>query len=107
MSFINKLEGCRVNKILSVHDYYQLYFDNDAVLTIYNPFVISQRASSFTSINSLNDSIVKSIEVIEHDCVTFTFDDDLQLSIKVDYESFTGPEALELNIPNEPIMVWD
>jgi len=109
MSFINKLEGCRINKVLAVHDYYQLYFDTDAVLTIYNPFIISQRVSSSASVNIdiLSGSIVKFIEVVEHDCITFTFDGDLQLSIKIDYESFVGPEALELNIPNEQIMVWN
>ncbi len=106
MSFINKLEGLRVSKTISVQDYHQVYFDNESILTIYNIFSVVNNHSS-SNIKVLEGLKVNSILVVEDDHIEFEFDNNVRLNIKIDEESFVGPEALELHIPNEPIMVWN
>ncbi len=96
------LEGHRLGKVEQVEDYVQLVFDEGIRLNIYSNFTISGE-------HNLTDFAGKTIRTITEvfvkpECVVFTFEDESRLHIDL---SEPDPEAMELHVPGESIVVWN
>ncbi|MCW9029492.1 MAG: hypothetical protein OQJ80_11205 [Kangiella sp.] len=84
-----------------------IYFDfkGGIGLAIHN-----ERLTQPSNINDFKDTVLGKylLEVNESDkSIEFLFDDETSIKVFLDDESYNGPEALVLEIPGEPIVVWN
>ena len=97
------LEGHTVREAKEVKDYVQLYFDNGAIHNINGDFtVLGVHAKSIADLQGRKllgvEEVFKTPEYAE-----LNFDDGIQLHIDL---SNPDPEAMELAIPGQPIVIW-
>lgn len=108
MSRLNPLKallGSRIVKAEVVEDYLQLWFDDGAVLNVYNEHEITGPAGKVHhSDDLLNASLVQVNE--NGPQIRLTFSNRLDLSIDMSEEGYLGPEAIELNREDAPTVVW-
>jgi hypothetical protein len=101
---LGKLVGRLVRKVLAVEDYLQIHFEFGTSLNIYNPMLVSGTASgSLTDIEGHRVSRVSE----RPDSASLEFDDGTIVTIDLRDEAFVGPEAMVLEVPGEPIVVWN
>lgn len=82
----------------------QICFENGVSLAIYNKYKLVGIGVSDEKL--LVGSIV--IDVDEStDATTIMFENNSALRIDMRDEAYTGPEALQLRVPGEPIMIWN
>jgi hypothetical protein len=78
-------------------------FENGIGLAIYNNFVL-------VGLSQIDEKslIGKCVTDIDEDIAVITIKVGANMAIKIDMrdEAYTGPEAIQLRIPNEPIIVW-
>lgn len=78
-------------------------FENGATLNIYNSFVVPDSSRMATAL--IGESVT---DVTENpDTVTIVFSTGIQLRIGMGADAHTGPEAMQLRMPGQPIVVWN
>jgi hypothetical protein len=102
-SKLSVINGLKItNSILAEGDT-GISFENEIRLAIYNRFELIGFASGK---ELLNGNIV--IDVIEaRDFITIRFEDNRALRIDMRDEAYTGPEAIQLCVPGEAIVIWN
>jgi hypothetical protein len=102
ISQLDVLVGMVVTGTLKVYDYVQLLFEKDISLNIYNAL----RLCNGDDIRALNGATLLKVEE-KPDTLIFSFSDGKRLDIDLCDDAYSGPEALELNIPGQPTVVWN
>ena len=103
-SRLKVLEGRTVSKAIRVEDYIQLHFEPQTSLNIYNRFTVSGLDKG--DIATLSGATVR--EIIERPKdVVLRFTNGAEILIDLRDKAYTGPEAMELNLPGEPTVVWN
>lgn len=124
MSALNNLRGLRIQRVdVSEATFVGLNVDRDAkqnilrqntlqihfgewMLEIMNPFRLIAHDSLIPGTEILHGKCVQNIIETVHEA-KLMFDDDIELSIDLRYESFKGPEAMVLLGPNNLGVVWN
>jgi len=101
-SKLGALVGMAVTDVLQVHDYVQLLFEKDISLNIYNAW----RLCNGDDLRVLNGATLLKVEE-KPETLIFSFSHGKRLDIDLCDDAYNGPEALELNIPGQPTMVWN
>ena len=101
-SKLEVLVGLSVTGVLKIHDYVQLFFEQDITLNIYNDY----RLENSADIMSLKDAKVEKIEERQDELILY-FLEAKHLHIDLRDEAYNGPEALQLNVPGEPTVIWN
>ena len=102
-SLLNTIVGCIVSDAKQVHDYVQITFSNKIGLSIYNKICVDQ---GLKPLSKLNGKMVTSIAE-EAISIRINFIDHTQICIDMRPEAYRGPEALQLNRPGEPPVIWN
>jgi hypothetical protein len=103
--YIKGLIGLKITSAKSIHDYHQLCFEQDVILSIYNPInYISLEVEN--NIESLKEKILQDVN-IEENTISLIFSGNSILKIDMrEEESYQCPEAMTLHKFNSPIVVW-
>lgn len=98
---LSKLVGARVKEMAEGDSAsLGLLFDNGSKLSIYNDYKISigdQISLTGKKLVGFKDAEIE---------ITLTFED-IELSINLENSAWKGPEAIELLLPNNEIVVWN
>ena len=101
-SRLDVLVGMVVTDALKVYDYVQLLFEKDISLNIYNTLLLCNgddlRVLKGATLLKVEEKLEKLI---------FSFSNGTRLDIALCDDAYNGPEALELNIPGQPTVVWN
>jgi len=101
-SHLDTLVGMVVTDVLKVHGYVQLLFEKDISLNIYNAW----RLCNGADLRVLNGATLLQVEE-KPETLIFSFSHGKRLDIDLCDDAYNGPEALELNIPGQPTVVWN
>ena len=101
-SKLDALVGMAVPDVLKVHDYVQLLFEKDLSLNIYNVL----RLCNDDDLRALNGATLLKVEE-KPETLIFSFSNGQRLAIDLGDDAYNGPEALELNVPGQPTVVWN
>jgi hypothetical protein len=101
-SDLNTLEGMVIENVLKIHDYVQILFEKDIVLSIYNEYKLSYN----DNIGFLKGTKLARVEESPNRIILY-FSNGISLDINLHDEAYNGPEALELYIPGRPAVVWN
>lgn len=96
--------GLRVVDILLVEGDAGISFENGISLAIYNKYELVGVGLSDEQL--LIGNIVTDVDG-SADAATIRFENNSALRIDMRDEAYTGPEALQLRVPGEPIMIWN
>ncbi len=99
MSVLNKIIGLNVSEVEKTYDYIQLHFPDNAKLSIFNNYICDVPLEQITNKKVMN---IKNSE----DEITIGFEDEIFLSIRLDDQSYNGPEAMSY-VDNKMIIVWN
>lgn len=101
--FTKVIEGKKVIRAIRIHDYHQIFFEGDFIFTINNPMEFSPKNLKFAAIEGLR--LIRLIQ--QTDSVTFLFENGASVVVDLRESSWGGyPEAMKLNGPDIPILVW-
>lgn len=100
---LNAICGLRVTDAVLAEGDAGITFENGISLTVYNRYELEGFVSRDTQL--LIDKTVTNVDE-EMDMITIRFENKLALRIDMRDEAYTGPEAIQLRVPGEPIMVW-
>ena len=95
-SKLDALVGMAVTTVLKVHDYVQLLFEKDIAWRLYNS----------NNLRALNGATLLMVEE-KPDTLIFSFSNGQRLDVNLCDAAYSGPEALELNVPGQPTVVWN
>jgi hypothetical protein len=101
-SQLDILVGMVVTEALKVHDYVQLLFEKDISLNIYNAL----RLCNDDDLRTLKGATLLKVEE-KPETLIFYFSNGKHLDIDLCDDAYNGPEALELNVPGQPAVVWN
>ena len=101
-SQLDVLVGMVVTDALKVYDYVQLLFEKNVSLNIYNAL----RLYNDDDLRVLNGATLLKVEE-KPEKLIFSFSNGTRLDIDLCDDAYNGPEALELNIPGQPTVVWN
>lgn len=100
---LNAICGLRVTDAVFAEGDAGIIFENGISLTVYNRYVLEGLVLRDSQL--LIDKIVTHVDE-EMDFITIRFDNNCALRIDMRDEAYTGPEAMQLRVPGEPIVVW-
>ena len=80
----------------------QLLFGKDLSLNIYNAL----RLCNGDDLRALNGATLLQVEA-KPETLIFSFSHGQRLDIDLGDDAYNGPEALELNVPGQPTVVWN
>lgn len=103
----SKLKAIRGFKVLDAVldiDDAGISFENGASLAIYNNFELAGAFSNNAQL--LVGKIVTDVDESEY-AITIKFGEDFIIRIDMRDDAYNGPEAIELRIPGEPIVIWN
>lgn len=101
---LHNIQGKAVSKVVKIHDYIQLFFEGGWGLNIYNPFHFT--SEKFSSIDDLAGLRVTSTKD-DTSVASIHFSDGSSVSIRLDDDAYTGPEAMDLRGPGDKFFVWN
>ena len=101
-SQLDALVGMLVTDALKVYDYVQLFFEKDISLNIYNAL----RLFNGEDLRALNGATLLTVEE-KPDTLIFSFSNGKRLDVNLCDAAYSGPEALEMNVPGQPTVVWN
>lgn len=81
-----------------------LRFENGISLAIYNRFELVGFASSDAEL--LIGNVVTELDDGAN-MIRIRFDNNWMIQIDMRDEAYTGPEAMQLRVPGEPIVIWN
>jgi len=99
---LDVLVGMAVMEALKVHDYVQLLFEKNVSLNIYNAW----RLCGGDELRALDGATLLTVEEKLEELM-FSFSNGQRLDIALCDDAYSGPEALELNVPGQPAVVWN
>ena len=100
---LRRLEGQTVTDAVELHDYAQLYFGPNTILSVYNRHSCSPEG---VSIADLKGSMVTRVHESK-DSVVLEFLPRGDLYVDLRQEAYLGPEAMTLHVKGEPVVVWN
>jgi hypothetical protein len=103
MSPLNELIGATVLKADKVYDYFQLVFDEDRVLNVFN--LVDTEGPLAQTLNGLIGARLTGVNE-SPEKVSMRFNDTLEIHVRMTDDAYTGPEAMELVQPGKPIVIW-
>ena len=102
---LNKVINKKVISAYSDGESLIIEFDGGIGLAVHNERITSPDSVE-DFVRAITDIIL--LKVVEReDYIKFVFDDGIFLQVLLDDDSFYGPEAMILQIPNKPIVVWN
>lgn len=96
--------GLKVVDAVLAEDGAGISFENGISLAIYNRYELVGFVLNDTQL--LIGNIVTHVEE-GTDTTTIRFENNLALRIDMRDEAYTGPEAMQLRVPGEPIVIWN
>lgn len=100
-SSLDILLGKKICSINENVDTVSIQFSENIRLTIYNKY-------SFESCSPeeiCNDEIISITE--QNKNFVFTFRNSGKLAVSMSYDAYLAPEAMQLRVPDKPIMIWN
>lgn len=97
--------GAKVLEAMMVHDYLQLFFENQTILTIFNLFHVLDSEGRVQDTSFLKDGILNQVSESSQQ-VMMSFSTGVTLCIDLREQAYEGPEAMTLKRPGHPLMVW-
>lgn len=91
-----------VDVVLAVGDA-GMSFENGISLSIYNNFVLVGGARRDARL--LIGQVATTVDESEH-TITIKFENNMAIKIDMRDKAYTGPEAMELRVPGEPMVIW-
>ena len=99
-AILAQLIGKKLEQKIAVHDYVQLYLSGGIIINIYNAFTLNPTNAV------LEGETCTEVEQSE-ETIRFSFSTGVSLAVDLRPAAYSGPEALKLNIPGEPTVVWN
>jgi hypothetical protein len=103
-SKLNIICGMRVVDVLFAEEDVGIEFENNISLAIYNRHELI--GCSMMDAYQLIGNIIVSVSEAA-DTIAIKFENNFTLQVDMRGESYTGPEAMQLCIPGEPIVIWN
>jgi len=103
-SKLNVICGLKITSAVLGENKVTLSFENGSVLSIYN----SHKLDGFIADN-VQDLIGKVVSQVEDqmEIATIKFENDWAILVDMRDEAYMGPEAMQLRVPGEPIVIWN
>lgn len=101
MVTLQKLRDEKIEKAEKIHDYFQIFFSNGYILSVYNAYQYSG-----SDLSSLNNCKVDTI-VENNDSIAFHFNNGEHLTVGLRDKDYFGPEAMLLSKIGEDSIVWN
>ena len=103
-SRLDILKGRPIRNVIRHSDYLQLFLEQGVTLNIYN-------ACSFVGfeeddLDSLIGTVIQKI-LEEYELIVLCFNTGREIHIDLRNEAYNGPEAMQLDVPGEPTVVWN
>lgn len=92
---LNQIINSKIVAITFIHDYFQIAFDDEKSLSIYNKYKINQ----INDYRSLIYKVVLSIEM-KNNSIILNLTDNTSISIWLADSDYNWPEAFQLNLPD-------
>jgi hypothetical protein len=102
-SRLHSLEGSTVVDVEELYDYVQLFFSNEAILSIYNRLSISPPS---VAASDLKGAILTRVHETA-EAVTLDSLPPMRVCVDLRPEAQVGPEAMTLGKRGEPTIVWN
>src|SRR5262249_36728261 len=105
---ISMLEGLAGRKVVSVvvlHDYLQLVFEGDNILTINNACELMNEGKRESNLQKLEGQALESVSRRQSKII-LTFSQGDEVMIDLSDEAYSSPEAMILNQPGRSPIVW-
>ncbi len=104
---VDDLLGLRLTSHEIIEDYEQLTFeDGAAILSVYNPYELrGPEPESGKTITSVMGRCLLAVTT-RPSLVELRFEDGWSVTVDTRDEAFTGPEAMTLDQPGKPTVVW-
>lgn len=103
-SKLQKICGLKVlDVVLAISDA-GINFENGISLSVYNNYVLLGGALSDEKL--LVGKTVTSVDESEH-VITINFENSMAIRVDMRDEAYIGPEAIQLRVPGEPIVIWN
>ena len=97
-----ELIGLTIKSTLIIHDYFQVIFEGDVILTINNVHSVCQ---NHLRVDEIPEGILLK-QIIESDeNILMIFTDEFQINIDLSDSAYIGPEAFTLSFPGRPLIV--
>ncbi len=103
-SKIQVICGLKVVDMVLSEDSAGVVFENEVNLIIYNKFILIG-VTSYKA-KKIIGKVVIGVEENEFS-VTINFEDSLAIKIDMNDEAYSVPEAMQLLVPGEPIVIWN
>lgn len=103
INILHQLVGQSVRKVVPLHDYLQIYFDQGGILNIYNRYQIFVRCEG----DVLSFVEKKATDIMEEPkAITFTFGADHSIRVFLLDADYRGPEAMEFIEKDGSRSIW-
>ena len=103
-SKLSVIRGLKIVDVELVEDGAGISLENGINLIIYNKYRLI--GLNFEDAHLLIGHMVTHIEE-DIDTITIKFENDRALRIDMKDDAYTGPEAMQLRVPGEPIVIWN
>ena len=95
--------GNKIVKVIFIHDYIQLVFDNNSVLNLNNKVTIDlsdnqpdcRTSLMLDDVNLIENNIVKNIIIKSNEYFKIILTNDICIEMSMRHEDYNGPEAFE------------
>ncbi|MCY1304693.1 hypothetical protein D9M70_544560 [compost metagenome] len=103
-SILQTISSLKVSEATFTTGAAEISFENGATLVIYNRFTLT--GISPAEAKSL---IGKTVSHIDDSPQAISIEFEKRIIIKIDMRdnAYTGPEAMELSVPGEPVAIWN
>lgn len=101
MDGLQMLIGLVIDKVVQIHDYFQIVFSDGTTLNIYNYCICND-----CTISSIEGDRIISVKEMDNE-ITLNFGGGGTLSIGMKDDDYKGPEALELLRNGEFPVIWN
>ena len=99
-----RLRGLRVTHVVLDEGNAGLAFEDGSTLSVYNKFVV-KRVAADSEEKICGKRLLSARETF--DMIILEFESSITMQIYMGDSGYTGPEALQLRIPGEPIVIWN
>ncbi|WP_346396270.1 hypothetical protein [Pseudomonas syringae] len=101
MTVLTNLVGGDVVTALVIHDYFQLFFSEDIIVSVYNSYSIIG-----STVKGLQGKKLLSVSESELE-IELVFEGLAKVRIDMSPDGFNGPEAMQLSKPGFPRVIWN
>lgn len=104
LDFAKKITNLKVLCIDLTQGDAGLFFENGACLSIYNDFYLKNIKEGEKG--KIIGSHIEHIEELDK-TIILRLENNIEIIIKMDDDSYSGPEAMQLTLPNAPTIIWN